>query len=195
MSSVEAASTVGEAAMQQAGQAIQASQALQAMQAAAMFAATAPQPDWGAWPSQPLTAHLAVKAELYEGLDNIGRGADEDMPVWDHRQILERASHRQLMVEQTVMLRLSLQKLRQIEKQSYHQEGRQDAGTGLASDQDRHVEQYKAEMAAARQVRDEGSQAVIASKYKTARRDWMLKAASQSCFAFCEAWWRLPRKL
>ena len=160
-----------------------------------MLAATAPQPDWGAWPANQLPAQLAVKAELYESLDNIGRGADEDCAVWEHRQILAASSQRQLMVEQTVMLRLSLAKLRQIEKQSYHQEGRQDASQGLASDQDRHVEQFKAEMATARQTRDEGTQAVIASRYRTARRDWMLKAASQSCFAFCEAWWRLPRRL
>ena len=186
MSATDAASQVGQAS--QAMLAVQASQA-------AMALATAPQADWGAWAGYQLTPALAVKAEQYESLDNIGQGAAEDCSVWEHRQILAASSHRQLVVEQTVLLRLSLQKLRQIEKATYHQEGRQDSGTGLASDQDRHVEQYKAEMATARQARDEGSQAVIQSKYKTARRDWIHRAASHSCFSFCEAWWRLPRRL
>ena len=186
MSATDAASQVGQAS--QAMLAVQASQA-------AMALASAPQSDWGAWAGYTLQPALAVKAADYETLDNIGNGAREDCSVWEHRQILAACSERQLVVEQTVLLRLSLQKLRQIEKATYHQEGRQDSGTGLPSDQDRHVEQFKAEMAAARQCRDEGGQAVIQSRYRTARRDSIHRAASQSCFSFCEAWCRLPKRL
>ena len=76
-----------------------------------------------------------------------------------------------------------------------YQEDRQDSYTGSLSDRDRHIEQFKAEMASARQRRDEGSQAAIQSRYKTYRRDWIHRAISQSCFSFCEAWCRLPKRL
>ena len=78
-----------------------------------------------------------------------------------------------------------------------YQEGRQDESyTGsLSEDRDRHIEQFKAEMASARQSRDVGRQAVIQSQYKTYRRDWIHRAVSHSCFAFCEAWCRLPKRL
>ena len=99
------------------------------------------------------------------------------------------------MIEQTVLQRMALQKLRQIEKATYHEEARQDVGTGLPSDQDRHVEAYKAEMATARHGGDEPGQAAIQSRYKTSRRDWLHKAASQSCFSFFSTWWRLPKRL
>ena len=111
---------------------------------------------------------------------------------WEHRQMLAAAGG---STDRSVLLRLSLQQLRQIEQATSHQEGRQDSCTGLLSDQDRHIEQFMAEMASARQRRDEGGQAVIQSRYRTARRDWIHRAASHSCFSFCEAWWRLPRKL
>ena len=77
-----------------------------------------------------------------------------------------------------------------------YQEGRQDESyTGSLSDRNRHIEQFKAEMASARQRRDVGRQAVIQSQYKTYRRDWIRMAVRHSCFAFCEAWRRLPKRL
>ena len=118
-------------------------------------------------------------------------------PAWqrERRQMLAAAGG---STERSVLLRLSLQdqQLRQIEQATSHQEHRQHFYTGsLPADRDRHMEQFKAEIAAARQSRDVGRQAVIQSRYQTYRRDWLHMAVSRSCFAFCEAWWRLPKGL
>ena len=152
-------------------------------------------PDFGQWQAGFLNASLAVKKDAYDRLDNLGTSPDGEMTVWEHRQVLQTYSERQLQTEQTVLLRLSLAKLRQIEKATYNAEARSDTASGLPSDMDRHVESARAQMATARQTRDEPAQAAIQAAFQVQRRDWLYTAAGQSCFNWLQTVWRCPRKL
>ena len=176
-----------------AGQADCQAQAL-AMQAAQAFAVANVPGDFGQWQAGSLSASLAVKRDLYDCLDNMGNIPDGEMTVWEHRQVLQTYSERQLMTEQTVLLRLSLAKLRQIEKATYNAEARSDTAGGLPSDMDRHVESARAQMATARQSH-EPAQAAIQAAFRLQRRDWLYTATGQSCFNWLQTVWRCPRKL